>query len=88
MRRQTRRSLAGAVIVLALSVSGPGHAAEPVPGGKAEATHAKKKKKGPGRGEKAVARALRTAVRRKRISRRNYKHYASSTPAREKHASG
>ena len=71
---QTRRFLAGAVTILALIAAGPAHAAKPAPGKPAGAAQAKKKK-GPGRGEKAVAKALRTAVRKRRISRRNYARY-------------
>ena len=71
---QTRRFLAGAATLLALAATGPAHAAEPSPGEVAHAAAAKKKK-GPTRGEKAVAKALRNAARRKQISRRNYKRY-------------
>ena len=55
----TRRFLAGAVTLLALFAAAPAHAAT----------------KGPTRGEKAVAKALRTAVAKKRISRSNYNRY-------------
>jgi len=74
MAPQTRRFLAGAATLMALAAAGPAHAAEPSPGEVAKAAQAKKKK-GPGRGEKAVAKALRDAVRRKRISRLNYSRY-------------
>ena len=71
---QTRRFLAGAVTLLALAAAGPAHAAEPSSGQVANSAAAKKKK-GPGRGEKAVMKTLRKAVRRKRISRRSYNRY-------------
>ena len=56
---QTSRFLAGVVTLLALFAATPAHAA----------------KKGPTRGEKAVAKALRTAVTKKRIKRSNYNSY-------------
>ncbi len=56
---QTRRFLAGAVTLLALFAATPAHAAT----------------KGPTRGEKAVAKALRTAVAKKRIKRSSYNRY-------------
>ena len=71
---QTRRFLAGAATLLALAAAGPAHAAEASPGEVAKAAAAKKKK-GPSRGEKAVAKTLRNAVRKKRISRRSYNRY-------------
>ncbi len=59
MSPHTRRLLAGAVTLLALLAATPAHAAT----------------KGPTRGEKAVAKALRTAVAKKRIKRSNYNRY-------------
>ncbi len=56
---QTRRFLAGAVTLLALFAAVPAHAA----------------KKPPSRGEKAVAKALKTAVTKKRIKRSSYNRY-------------
>ena len=56
---QMRRFLAGVVTLLALFAATPAHAAT----------------KGPTRGEKAVSKALRTAVTKKRIKRSSYNRY-------------